>query len=327
MKKYSIKDIARLSGVSVATVSRVINNNGRFSDETKQKVLKVIQETGYQMNYSAKSLRMNRSYTVGIIVPDITNYFFAKVIESIEGELFAKGYSTIICNSARDAKKEESYLQMLEGKGVDGLIIIAGSEKFSFHSHADKPIPYICIDREPDNLSETIFISSDHLAGGQIAGNYLFSRGCNHPIVVTHSHNSKPSNDRVLGFMASFKQHSQPFKVRQNQYDYDFNDRDTEHVFIDFLKNNPSIDGIFCVNDTLALEIQNHIKHSGLDAKSYTIVGFDNIPAIKYTSPCIVTINQDIPKLAKLSVDKLLHLLDHSNELGKTFKIAVELTQ
>lgn len=75
MKKTSIKDIAKLSGVSVATVSRVINDNGRFSEETREKVLAVIKETNYQMNFSAKSLRMNKSFSVGILVPDISNYF------------------------------------------------------------------------------------------------------------------------------------------------------------------------------------------------------------------------------------------------------------
>lgn len=102
MKKTSIKDIAKLSGVSVATVSRVINNNGRFSEETRKKILDVIEETGYQMNFSAKSLRMNKSFSVGILVPDISNYFFSDVVQKIEEELFELGYSTIICNTGRN---------------------------------------------------------------------------------------------------------------------------------------------------------------------------------------------------------------------------------
>ncbi|MGH2257584.1 LacI family DNA-binding transcriptional regulator, partial [Enterococcus faecalis] len=88
MKKTSIKDIAKLSGVSVATVSRVINDNGRFSEETREKVLAVIKETNYQMNFSAKSLRMNKSFSVGILVPDISNYFFSSVVQQIEAILF-----------------------------------------------------------------------------------------------------------------------------------------------------------------------------------------------------------------------------------------------
>ncbi|KAE9876631.1 LacI family DNA-binding transcriptional regulator, partial [Escherichia coli] len=116
MKKTSIKDIAKLSGVSVATVSRVINDNGRFSEETREKVLAVIKENNYQMNFSAKSLRMNKSFSVGILVPDISNYFFSSVVQQIEAILFDQGYSTIICNTGRNLDKEMAYLNMLESK-------------------------------------------------------------------------------------------------------------------------------------------------------------------------------------------------------------------
>lgn len=325
MKKYSIKDIARLSGVSVATVSRVINNNGRFSDETKQKVLKVIQETGYQMNYSAKSLRMNRSYTVGIIVPDITNYFFAKVIESIEGELFAKGYSTIICNSARDTKKEESYLQMLEGKGVDGLIIIAGSEKFSFHSYSDNPIPYLCIDREPAELANTIFISSDHFKGAYQATRYLLEQQCQYPIMLTHPRKSTSSNARKKGFLKALEEKQIHFKQEKHLLIFEPNNSDSEASVFEFFTSHPDVDGIFAVNDFLALELMNLCTQNNHALNQVKIIGFDDTPSCRYSTPPLSSVKQDIEKIAALSVDKLLHLLDFSNDLGKSYTIPVEL--
>jgi LacI family transcriptional regulator len=148
MKKISIKDIAQLSGVSVATVSRVINDNGRFSEETRKKVLDVINETGYQMNYSAKSLRMNKSFSIGILVPDISNYFFSDVVQKIEEILFEHGYSTIICNTARNLAKEDAYLQMLESKGVDGIIVISGAEELDFDNSRSKKkfLTYVLIE-------------------------------------------------------------------------------------------------------------------------------------------------------------------------------------
>ena len=191
MKKYSLKDIAILSGVSVATVSRVINDNGRFSEETRQKVLKVIEETGYKMNYNAKSLRMNRSFSIGILVPDISNYFFSDVVQKIEEILFDKGYSTIICNTARSQAKETAYLKMLEGKGVDGLVVISGAEAFDFdYSSNEKHIPYICIDREPKTREDTVFISSNHYQGAFEATEELIHVGCKHPLIVMHDRKS-----------------------------------------------------------------------------------------------------------------------------------------
>ncbi|CRH21139.1 Transcriptional regulator, LacI family (fragment) [Carnobacterium maltaromaticum] len=138
MKNYSIKDIAEIAGVSVATVSRVINDNGRFSEETRKKVLRIIEETGYKMNYSAKNLRMKKSFTIGILVPDISNSFFSEVVQQLEEILFAKGYSTIICNTSRSSEKELAYLRILEGKGIDGLIVISGAEKFEFDSSSSE---------------------------------------------------------------------------------------------------------------------------------------------------------------------------------------------
>ncbi|MDU6792106.1 MAG: LacI family DNA-binding transcriptional regulator, partial [Anaerococcus sp.] len=132
MKTLTIKDIAELADVSVATVSRVINNNGRFSEETRKKVLDIIEKTGYKTNYMAKSLRTNRSYTIGVIVPDISNYFFFSIVEKVEQIMFERNFTTIICNTDRSIKKEKAYLELLESKKIDGLIVISGAENFAF---------------------------------------------------------------------------------------------------------------------------------------------------------------------------------------------------
>ncbi|MEX2785555.1 LacI family DNA-binding transcriptional regulator [Streptococcus sp. H49] len=325
MAKYSIKDIAELSGVSVATVSRVINNNGRFSDETRQKVLKVIEETGYRMNYSAKSLRMNRSYTIGIIIPDITNYFFSKITELIEQELFALGYSTIICNTARSAEKEASYLKMLDSKGVDGLIIISGSEKFSFHSSSGKHIPYVCIDRQPDKLSETIFIASDHFDGAYQATDYLLAHGCQHPLLLTHQRKSSSGTNRLQGFKEALAEHHITFRADQHQLFFDPHRSDSQEAVLRFLDAHPDIDGIFALNDFLALEFLSLLSRHKRSLKNIQLIGFDDIPAAACASPSLSSIRQNIEQLAHLSVEKLLYLFDHSNTLGKTYTLPVEL--
>lgn len=327
MKKYSIKEIAQLSGVSVATVSRVINNNGRFSEETKKKVLAVINETGYQTNYSAKSLRMNKSYTIGIIVPDITNYFFAKLIELIEGLLFEKGYSTIICNTARDMDKENSYLNILESKGVDGLIIISGSTKFSFHP-SDKNIPYVCIDREPANLADTIFISSDHYDGAVKATNYLFEQGCTHPVIITYERKSNSGDERLNGFIQTLKEKGYSFDFAKNHLTLDSESHDELDKVLNFLKNNPKSDGFFAMNDNLAIKFQN-ILLSLNQRENYKLIGFDDKPEVQHVRPQISSIHQNIEQIAEVSVKQMLNLLDNKSvtSLGKTYKIPVTLVE
>ena len=132
-KKVSIKDIARLSGVSVATVSRVINRNGRFSEETRKRVEAVIQEYHYTTDMTGKSLRENRTHTIGVIVPDITNELFATIVLELEKNFFDQGYSVLICNTNEEDKKEAAYFKILESKSVDGIICISGSEDLPEH--------------------------------------------------------------------------------------------------------------------------------------------------------------------------------------------------
>ena len=113
-KSISIKEIAKMANVSVATVSRVINNNGRFSKETKEKVEALIKEYGYTTNVAAKSLRTSKSKTIGLIVPNIDNAWFSQLALAIEKHFFDNNYSVFICNTSQDEKKEIAYLKSLD---------------------------------------------------------------------------------------------------------------------------------------------------------------------------------------------------------------------
>lgn len=327
-KKYSIKDIAKLSGVSVATVSRVINNNGRFSEETRKKVEKVIEETGYQTNYSAKSLRMNKSFSIGILVPDITNCFFAEVVQKIEEVLFEQDYSTIICNTDRDNKKEESYLNILESKGVDGIIVISGAEKFDFthYSNSEKKIPYICIDREPKNKSETIFVASNHYQGAFEATEELLKSGCKHPIIAIHNRKSSSALERLEGFKDALKKNNIFYSEEKHHLQIDKDDNDFKDKIEIFLNKNHLTDGIFVVNDYIAMEILLVLKQLNINIpQEVKIIGFDDTPQNKYSSPTLSSVKQDTNKIAEVAVENLLNLIDSPHNTGDTIRIPVKL--
>ncbi|MCB5955353.1 LacI family DNA-binding transcriptional regulator [Enterococcus sp. CWB-B31] len=329
MKKISIKDIAELSGVSVATVSRVINNNGRFSEETKNKILEVIKSTGYQMNYSAKSLRMNKSFSIGILVPDISNYFFADVVQKIEEILFNKGYSTIICNTARNSTKETAYLQMLESKGVDGLIVISGAEEFSFnYSRPEKNIPYICIDREPKVKSDTIFISSNHYQGAFEATEQLIAAGCQNPVIAMHSRKSPSALERENGFFDALKKNSIMFDREKSKLNVDIYDDNFEESVKQFFEEQDNVDGIFAINDNIGLELIVVLKKLGFKLpKQIKIIGFDDTPQDKYSYPALSSVKQNTAKIAQVTVDNLLETISKPNSIniGKSFLIPVDL--
>ncbi|EAE7364855.1 LacI family transcriptional regulator [Listeria monocytogenes] len=329
MKKTSIKDIAKLSGVSVATVSRVINDNGRFSEETREKVLSVIKETNYQMNFSAKSLRMNKSFSVGILVPDISNYFFSSVVQQIEAILFDQGYSTIICNTGRNLDKEMAYLNMLESKMVDGLIVISGADEFGFkYTNAENGIPYVCIDRQPKDKKDTIFISSNHYQGAFEATEALIHAGVKSPVIFMHSRQSSSAKERLKGFQDALKKNNIRYDPDVSKFTVDLQIHDYQKSIITFVNEVTTMDGIFAINDNIALELLNLLPTIGKKIPNdIKVIGFDDTPQCNYTVPKLSSVKQNIPKIAQITVDNLITIIKNPKQKKRITEIVpVELS-
>lgn len=318
MKTLTIKDIAELAGVSVATVSRVINNNGRFSEETRKKVLDIIEKTGYKTNYMAKSLRTNKSYTIGVIVPDISNYFFFSIVEKVEQIMFEKNFTTIICNTDRSIKKEKAYLELLESKKIDGLIVISGAENFEFPQNK---IPYVCIDREPIDKSKTIFISSNHYKGGYMATKELIKRGSKNPSIVYYNDKATYSKNRISGFEAALKDEnlkiSKYSKLKSDPLSIDM---DLKKI----LKG--KVDSIFAINDNVAMDVLLSLNENKIKVPDdVQVIGFDDNINDKYMYPSLSTIRQNVEEIARNSVDALIKLMNQEEKPGKSITIDVDL--
>ena len=197
----SIKEISRRAGVSIATVSRVIHNNGRFSRETGERVRKVIAELNYTPNQMASALRTGKVQVVGIIVPDITNEFFAKMTLELQKRLFEKGYSEIICNTSENIDIEKRHLQMLRSLRVSGLIYISGAYE---DMEGMSNIPTIYIDRKPADhdyvLNNGVFIESDNESGGYIAAKELLMSGCKKIAVLMYKKTISTHGNRLKGY-------------------------------------------------------------------------------------------------------------------------------
>ena len=146
--KVTISDVARLAGVSTATVSHTINNTRYVSEETKEKVYKAIAELGYTPDASARSFRTGKKRTVGFIVPDISNKFFGTMIEAVENYLSAHGYHLIIANTKEDAEREETNIRLLTAGLVDGLLVASTMEDFERFDHLiPAGFPVVLVDR------------------------------------------------------------------------------------------------------------------------------------------------------------------------------------
>jgi LacI family transcriptional regulator len=330
-KKVSIKDVAKASGVSVATVSRIINNTGRFSQETQKRVIKIIDELGYEQNRLAVGLRSNQSNTIGILVPDITNEFYAAIVKKCEQWLFSHGYSSIICNTERSREREKAYIQVLTEHRVDGLIVISTTDAGNGSGKTDG-MPTVFIDRDPHTLNETI-VASDHYRGGKIITNFLLDHNLSPYLIMTKTKTSS-TMERVRAFKEILANHkitnidsricvldvtSDKFLQPSQQLD--------RYLKAIFEKEKQA--GIFGINDNVAYMIIQAAQRLSIDIpKQLSVIGFDGSSFSEISVPRITTIVQDTTRIADSACVALINKIENkgiSKKGSNVIKIPVRL--
>ncbi len=298
----TIKDVAKKSNVSVATVSRVINNTGYVNHETRKMVEDVIADIGYVPNQLARSLYTKKSNIIGLIVPHISTYFFAELIESLEDAITQKGYKLMIFNSKDDIELEKKYINVFNQYNIDALILVANTK--STKEYMKMKIPVLTIDHIIDDSIPSI--SSDNIQGGELAAKKLVSLGAKKII-----HFRGPSMlitvvDRSKGFYKVMDEH----KIEVNSFDLAFKSPDLKDIEM-FIKKHPNVDGVFCSSDEIALYTINVLTRLGYSIPNdVQVIGYDNIDLCKIIIPNLTTIAQPIMDMGKITIDKLLKLLN-----------------
>lgn len=299
----NIKDVAKLAGVSVTTVSRVLNNKGYISQKTRETVAKAMNELNYHPNEIARTLFSRQSHLLGLIIPTVSHPFFAKLTRYIEFYASVKGYKIILCNSLMQKEKEKEYLDMLSRHQVDGIIM--GSHTLDVANFQTIGLPVITLDRQ---ISETIpSVSSDNFSGGVLAAEHLIERGCRHLVHISGNLNlSMLSNRRYDGFKSICEKKKVPFTLYQtdvNALEEDNYSAVVERIF----REHPETDGVFASSDMIAAEI---LKASLVRGKripqDIKIVGYDDTDLAKYTHPQITSVAQPIESIAKYTVEYLI---------------------
>ncbi|MGI2264821.1 LacI family DNA-binding transcriptional regulator [Staphylococcus cohnii] len=310
-KNLSIKEIAKISGVSVATVSRVINQNGRFSKETEKKVLEVIKKNNYKTNLVAKSLRLKQTNTIGVIVPDIKNEFFASIVSEIEEYFFQnENYTVFICNTNGEQQKELDYLASLDSKGVDGLIYISGNHD-TLQTSLRREIPIVCIDRKPKNNKSITVVESNNLDGGLQATNLLINKGCKKVLILKGNSFTSTTLDRFKGYCEAIQKNNLNLddELIINLENTNFESAKT--AINKLINKQVEFDGIFATNDWLALGAIYALKENNITVpEKVKVVGFDNISISKYNFPSLTTVNQNKELLGRSAVEALLDLMN-----------------
>ncbi len=322
-RKTSIIDVAKRAGVSTATVSRVINGNGGYSKETEEKVIRTIKECGFTPNVNAIGLRTNRSQSVGVIVPDITNEFFAKIIHNLDIFFLKYKYSLLISDSNEDYDVEDMHIKNLIEKNVDGIIYISGQNEIKNIGNVQN-IPVVYIDRAPRNAE--VLILSDNENGGYLATKELLEKGCRRIMFLRDLRYASTIRSRKAGFIKALEEYQIPYddKMEISCFPEYKNAKETMERLLN--AKGCFFDGIFATNDMMALGCINVLKKEGYRVpEDVKVVGFDNVSLSEFSSPPITTITQDTSQLALCAGKTILRMIQNKEIKEKKTIIPVSL--
>ncbi|MCM3711662.1 LacI family DNA-binding transcriptional regulator [Sporosarcina luteola] len=309
----SIRDVAKYASVSVATVSRVLNDKGYVGAETRKKVEAAIAELNYRPNEVARSLFKKQSKTIGLILPDIMNPFFPELARAIEDTASKLGYTVILCNSDEDEEKAQRYIDVLLQKYVDGIII--SSNTILEKTIRELNIPVVCIDREISKDIPTIVV--DNKKGARMATRFLKEKGRRKIAHIRGPIDIVNANERCEGYreVVSGEQWFNESYIVNGNYRMET----ATEVVLELLRQHPEIDGIFAANDTMAIGAMKAAYQHGLKVpEEISIIGFDGIALGKASIPELTTIEQPLYKLGQTAAKVLIKLIK-GQDIEKTF--------
>lgn len=300
--KSKISDVAKLAGVSVTTVSRVMNNRGYISKETRDIVHKAMEELDYFPNDLARALFNKRTNLIGLIVPTTSNPFFGELSFHIENICASLGYKVLICNSLGQIEKEQSYADMLMRNQVDGIIV--GAHNRGISNYNQRNIAVVAIDRY---LSKTIpVVGSDNYKGGILATELLITKGCKNIIHINGpAELETPASLRRKAYEDVMRSHG------REAITYEVKDpfvQENHHQVIDRLLNEcPNVDGLFASNDLVAASFISEARKRGKRIpEDIKVVGYDGTETSRILLPELTTIKQPIEQIAKTAVEILI---------------------
>ena len=302
----SIREVAKLAGVSPATVSRVMNGTANVDSEKRERVLRAISETGFVPNEVARSLYKKSAKTIGLIIPSIKNPFFTQLSSAIEQTADTYGYRLIFCNTAGDLEKEKAALSMLASMNADGIILTTSNEKIYPYIKRCK-VSVVITDRLISNKASGSYVHCDHYAGGRMAAEYMIECGCKNIVCVKGPQEISSAKERYKGYKDVCKEHNLSEQSLDCDYDFHAGHAMTEEL----LKKYPAVDGIIACNDMVAISIYKilHKKHISVPDQ-IQIIGYDGIYLSGLVTPELTTVAQPIEEIGIKAAELIIHKSD-----------------
>lgn len=320
-KKITIKDVARISEVSIATVSQILNGHeDKFSPKTVARVLEAKKKLHYEPDYFAQRMIVKKSKTIGVLVPDITNPFFGTLLRGIEKILYKENFMTILCNTDSDEKKEIDYLDELSRRGVDGFII--ASSAISNEAINDilqkRNYPFIVLDqKKAEGFSDAVL--TDDYAGGRLAAQHLQNLGHQKIAVIMPENVTENVHNRLMGFRSVVKNEGQVKLIFT-----EMSKQGGKRAVSDILK--ADVTALFAINDELAFGLYNGLTKAGKKIPAdFSIVGYDDTEMCEYVTPQLTTIAQPILELGQTTAEMLLERIRHPEKEWEEKTLTVRL--
>lgn len=302
----TIKDVAKLAGVSPSTVSRTLSNRIFVEEETRQKVLKAVDELNYKPSIMAKALREGRTYTIALLVPDINSLFYPMIMKSIEKYAADKGYSIILCNNNEDIECEKRNMEMLGSRGIDGILCMSVEDdiRHLVRFQKENKVPVVLVNR--DFTEDISCIAVDNEYGGYLMTKYLLDMGHRKIAGMFGDFSRQRFRERYNGCKKAMEEHG--IKDYRKYFIYDVNTVDEAYRCTqEALAREDRPTAFFASLDILAIGMYSGITESGLVIpRDVSVVGFDNIFMTEYMTPPLTTYNAPIDNLARQSVETLM---------------------
>lgn len=327
MANANISDVAALAKVSVTTVSRVLNESASVSHKTRVKVQEAIETLNYKRSDLARGLRINETKTIGVIISNILNPFFTRMVRGIEDVSQNYNYNIVLCNTDEQPEKERKCLDMLLSKNVDGLII-AGTGGMNDYTRLENGFPTVFVDRRPDDKYKGRFdtVLVDNINGSAEAVEHLIDSGYKRIGVIAGSNESTTGYERFLGYKKALKKRGIPEDESLIKYG-NFLGNMADQLTKELLEAN--CDSIFVTNNMIMLGVLEAVKKLGMRIPDDVgLVVFDDVEWMQYIQPSFTAVAQPTYQIGLTAMTVLMdRILNKNEEAPKEIVLPVSLIQ
>ncbi len=310
----SVQKIAKLAGVSVATVSRVLNNLDSVKPVNKEKVLAAIKTLNYQPNLLARQLRISKTGMLLVMVSNIANPFCAAVVKSIEREAEKNGYRILLCNTESDITRSRSCLQLLSGKMVDGVITMDAISELPRLQEIIGNFPWVqCAEYDPQSTIASVSI--DDFAATEFVIDHLVQSGKKRIALINHDLAYQYAQHREQGYLSRLAYHHLDYQQIAYAEQLDF--ISGKQAALSLLQSAVKPDAIFAISDVLAAGAIHAMTEQGYEIpQDIAIVGFDGVELSQVTVPALTTIQQPFQQIGKKAIDILLKQIKNPENMA-----------